>query len=126
MKYIISSILLLSLLLAFCLVSAIYVTTSIRNTEAFLHQAVYCHNTGATEQAAANVQTAFACWRSKQNYFSTVLEHKTVDTVSESFARLQAYSTSEDQDDFLSNCEELLISLEHIREMEWPYYYNIL
>ena len=126
MKYIISSILLLSFLLTFCLVSAFSVTNTIKKTEVFLQQAVQHHNTGNIEQAAANIIAASDHWEEKQNLLSTVLEHDTVDTVSEAFARLQAYSNSKDQDDFLSNCEELLTSLAHIREMEWPRFYNIL
>ena len=126
MKYILTSLLIFTLLLVFCLCSAGYVTASVKQTEGLLHQAMLQHQLGDHVQAAQTVQAAAANWDSHQLYFGTVLRHDEVDDVMAEFSKLEAYAYSKDQDDFRSNCAGLLATLQHIRDMEWPYLYNIL
>jgi len=126
MKYIMCSILLLSILLTFCFLSACYVSRHVSIAAEYLQLAISLHRTGEFQHAAAQVTHASQAWNHSQNYFGIVLTHDVIDDVQTDFARLLAYSLTEDKDDFISNCEALLANLKHIKEMEWPFAYNIL
>lgn len=126
MKYYLISIVLLLVLMAACVASAFYVTSSVRETETLLQKAQLAQTIGDHASVRAYVSQASDNWKQHQNYFSIVLQHHEVDDVVTEFAHLIAYAKTDDQDDFNSNCAGLLAKLEHLRKMEWPYIYNIL
>ena len=126
MKYTLISILLLAFLLCFCLWSAGYVSSAVSDTEGFLIEAMELERQGDQQACLTAIRRASANWDRYQTWFGTVLRHDAVDDVKAEFSRLEAYAVSQDTDDFRSNCAALLSTLEHIREMEWPYLYNIL
>ena len=125
MKYVLIYILLFCILISACLGSAIYVSNTIYVTETFLQNALIFQEKGNNQQAAAEVHNAAEHWKRCQSWFGMLLKHEEIDTVEGEFSSLQAYVNSKDQDDFRSNCASLLSTLQHIREMEWPYWENI-
>ena len=126
MKHLILPSILLITLLVFSIFSAMFVTSTIDQTEADLVQAVFHHNLQETDKMAAFLAQTTEYWTSRQFFFGMVLKHEEVDQVSGELERLRSYAASDDSDDFLSNCAALLATLDHIREMEWPYLQNIL
>ncbi len=126
MKYIVSSILLFLVLFGLCLASAAYVSNAVQETEALLADAMTLQQHGHAREAAAVTHSAADRWNSHQTYFGTVLRHDEVDDVIREFSRLESYADTEDREEFLGNCAALLATLKHIREMEWPYIYNLL
>lgn len=126
MKYILFPTLLLALVLTFCLFSALYVTHTVEQTNAYLGSAVSLYQAGDETAAAEQLKKAEAHWKDHNTYCGSVLKNEEIDHVTSEFASLRSYSRSIDSDDFLSNCAALQATLEHIGEMEWPYLQNIL
>ena len=126
MKYFVTSLLLLALILGLCLWSAGSVTQSVYDTSHLLEQAVSLKRQGQNLAALDTVRAAADGWHGRDTFFGTVLRHDEIDGVIQSFAQLEAYAQTDDTDDFYSNCAALLAQLEHIREMEWPYFENVM
>ena len=126
MKFILSSLLLFSLLLGLCLFSAAYVSHAVEETELLLTDAMALQQQDRYADAAAMTHWAADRWNSHQTYFGTVLRHDEMDDVIREFSRLESYADTQDTEEYLSNCAALLATLKHIREMEWPYLYNLL
>lgn len=126
MRHIVFPTILLVLLLTFCILSAWIVSTTIDQVNEYLNDAVQAHVREDEGMAARYIKLASDHWDQKRVLFGAVLKHDEMDQVTTEFARLHSYASSEDQDDFLSNCKALQSTLSHIREMEWPYLQNIL
>ena len=111
--------------LLFCLWSGHYVTQAVKSAEESLVQAYDLAEKEDTDAALQAVEAASSCWDDHSDYFGTVLRHDEIDSVVGEFARLRITIRSGDNDEFLPTCAALLATLRHIREMEWPYFYNI-
>ena len=126
MKCLFGSISLLLLLLLLCLLSTQQIAGTIDQTSVHLNAAISAQQAGLEDAAQDQIRAAEHIWRSKEAFFGTVLQHDEIDEVIIEFARLRSYAETEDQDDFLSNCNALLARLQHIQEMEYPLLQNIL
>lgn len=126
MKYIVVSLFLLGLMLCLCLYSSSQVAQAVQETTQLLEKAVTAEKNGDKETSLHLVRAACDTWRSHETFFGTVLRHDEIDDVTGEFARLVSYASTQDQDDFLSNCAALLAQLEHITEMEKPSFSNIM
>jgi len=126
MRYLILPSLLLAALLVFSVFSALFITQTIDQTEAYLDQAVHHYHSRDPDKTTFCLMQTTEYWRSRQLFFGMVLKHEDVEQVSGELARLLSYADTDDSDDFLSNCAALQETLDHIREMEWPYLQNIL
>lgn len=126
MRSLLTSLILLTSLVSFCVFSACFVSNRVAHTELLLEKAQQLQQQQQSTQAARQVRIAAEYWKDSQAYFGTVLQHDEVDSIGEEMARLESYATSKDQDDFFSNCAGLLEKLRHIREMEWPFVFNVL
>jgi hypothetical protein len=85
----------------------------------------------ATEQAdKASVETllmqADQYWNSQAGVLGTVLRHDEIDKVGDCIAALKAYAAQEDWDEFYGTSAQLLASLSHIKEKEYPLFHNIM
>ena len=126
MKYITVSLALLTLMVGLCIVSSTCVIKAVDNTISLLEDAVTAEDTGKQDKTISLITKASETWRKQETFFGTVLRHDEIDDVTEEFARLKSYATTEDQDDFLSNCRALIAKLEHIKSMERPTFENIM
>ena len=126
MKYIFVSLGLSLLMTALCLYSSFCITQAVQETTYLLEAAVEAEKAGNKEDAVRIVHEAAQSWKSHEIFFGTVLRHDEIDSVIEEFARLESYASTQDQDDFLSNCHALIARLEHIKEMERPTFQNIM
>ena len=59
-------------------------------------------------------------WKNRDTFFAFFLRHDMTESVSTGLAKLTAYAETEDKDEFLALCREVVLQLEHIREMELP------
>lgn len=126
MKYIYTSIACFLAVLLLCSYSSIRVIKHVEETTQYLEEAIAAERRGDKTESLQIVQKARKSWCSHELFFGTVLRHDEVDGVIEEFARLESYASTEDQDDFLSNCKALLARLKHIQEMEKPSFQNIM
>lgn len=125
MKHLTFCLLLFLTLLLCCISSQFYVNDRVQQTELQLKQAYLLHDKGEQQAAAEYIQIAAKKWTQYEHFFGTVLQHNEIDHVNGELARLLAYVTSTDEDDFRSSCAALLSDLAHIREMERPIWSNI-
>ncbi|MFI3313424.1 MAG: DUF4363 family protein [Eubacteriales bacterium] len=109
-----------------CLVSVIVLQHHADQTTALLEQAKDAAHVSDYDTALVIVEEAGEYWRSHQNFFGTVLSHDEADSVISSFEALAEYARYAIEEEFASNCAELVALIEHIVEMEWPHIYNIL
>ncbi len=126
MKYIYISLTCFFIMLALCSYSSVQVIKAVDETTQILKTAVEADKSGNKEEALSIVKKASAAWKGHELFFGTVLRHDEVDEVVEEFARLESYASTEDQDDFRSNCRALIARLEHIQTMEKPTLQNIM
>lgn len=126
MKYIAICLSCFFALLILCTYSAIRVIDAVEKTTVVLETAVQAENHGGKEASLQIIRQASDIWKSHEPFFGTVLRHDEIDNVVEEFARLESYASTEDQDDFLSNCKALIARLKHIQEMEKPTFQNIM
>lgn len=126
MKYLITCLLLMIVLVVFCIFSASHVTQIMTETEVFLRDAINSYDNGHPEQAVQFIEKASKLWAEHKTTFGILLRHDEFDTIQTDFASLYSYAQSEDLDDFRSICASVLSKLTHIQEMEWPHLCNIL
>lgn len=126
MKYIYTSIFCFLAVLILCTYSSIRIIDYVGETEQLLEEAVDAEKQGDKEESLHIIQKAGKSWKNRELFFGTVLRHDEIDGVMEEFARLESYASTEDQDDFLSNCKALIARLQHIQEMEKPSFQNIM
>ena len=126
MKFIFISIVCFLIMLLLCVYSASCVIKTGDETAQILEKAVQTENAGDDEQTLEMIKKAGASWEQHQLFFGTVLRHDEIDDVTEEFARLESYASTEDQDDFLSNCRALITRLKHVQEMEKLTLQNIM
>ena len=125
MKSLLFCSLLFCVLVGFCIFSAFHITEIVRETEQLLIHAVRFHQKGDRNQAAEFVQQADACWEGRETVLGMLIRHDVIDEVEMEFAGLKAYANSDDDDDFLCTSAKLFSSLQHVREMEWPFIRNV-
>ncbi len=126
MRYLYCGVGILLVTLAFCLVS---VTTLDRYGQDVMDQlevATELGKDGQYNQALTVVEKAQAEWKSHVTLFGILLRHDEADQVVSAFDALAEYARMEIEEEFTSNCAELIAQIDHIMEMEWPYLYNIL
>lgn len=126
MKHTVIACSILLALFGFSLWSATTVQTRVTETELLLQEAMEQQLQENRDAAQMAIRRASDHWEKHEALFEILLRHDDVDCVMEEFARLCAYASTVDEDDFVSNCSALLATLRHIREMEWPLLHNIL
>lgn len=79
-----------------------------------------------SEQAADYANRAMELWRRHAGFYGAILQHVEIDEINGHFARLLSYAATDDRDEFLATCAELIALVDHLPDMEKAYYYNIL
>ena len=126
MKFIFISTACFLIMLLLCVYSASCVIKTVDETAQILEKAIETELAGNDTQTQEIIKEASESWENHQLFFGTVLRHDEIDNVTEEFARLESYATTEDQDDFLSNCKALIARLKHVQEMEKLTLQNIM
>lgn len=126
MKRFWAAVAVLLVLLGSCICSAVVVDDFAKTTIAHLENAI--RSAEKKDYPAANRYCSAAAehWSSKAELLGSLLRHSEADQVETGLAQLVSYSKTEDHDEFLALCAEVIHSIRHVRDMELPLLRNIL
>ncbi len=114
------------LLLSICFVSTFAVTDIIDQTEEYMQQALMLYQTHKETEGYAQIQKTDTFWKKHNHVLGMLLYHSEIDEVTTELAMLEAYAITGNTEELYSSFAELFTLLERIREMEYPYFKNIL
>ena len=126
MKYVLISLILFSLMLAFCAWSVAAVQNAAEPVLSLLTAAKRSMENGSAENAAKFAALANERWQKNEVLFGILLHHEETDEVMRHFAVLTQPHAASSPDGFLSVAAELRTQLDHIRQMQLPSLQNIL
>ena len=126
MKHIFIAVLLLSLVLALCLGALSLLENTTRQVSESVQQAQQAARQENYDIALLHVLHAQAQWRKTEGLYGVLLNHSETDEITFLFSVLVICAEQPVKEEFNYRCSELIAMLEHIAEMERPYYYNIL
>ncbi len=122
MKYLYWGVAILALTLAVCVLSGLALNRRTDEVISPLTQAIEATEAGRATAAQGFAQQAHAQWQRHLNFFTSYLCHDETDEITIGFARLEQAS----EDEFAPTCNELLVRLQHISQMDLPLWANIL
>lgn len=114
----------LILLLAFSLLFGWIIGRHATEASELLSAAIEYMDSGSFDQARDKANAAAESWKTHSHFLSALIGHDELDEIAEGFSRLTAYGVEEDRQEFRSQCQVLIFRLEHIAEMDLPFYYN--
>ena len=82
------------------------------------------HATSQLEQALEMADREY--WRRRRGFFGMVLRHTEADQVNSTFRQLVEYAQNGCAEEFEPTCADLIEQINHLCDMEKPYYYNVL
>lgn len=126
MKRFWAAVTVLLVLLVACTCSAVIVNNFAKTTIAHLEKAIQSAEEKNYPAANKYCSAAAAHWSSKSGLLGALLRHSEADQVETGLAQLVSYSKTEDHDEFLALCAEVIHSIRHVRDMELPLLRNIL
>ena len=126
MKRLWAAVILLLVILGACIGSAVVVDKFAETTVSHLEQSVSAAEKKDFKQAAKFCTAASEHWHSKAGLLGALLRHSEADDVEKGLAQLIAYAQTEDHDEFLALCAEVIHDVRHVRDMELPLLRNIL
>ncbi len=91
-----------------------------------LEQAISAYDSGQMDASISYARTAEAMWHEKEGFLCSLLDHMETDSIHWNFSDIRSYMTSGPADEFRASCAEALAMVRHLKEMELPYFYNIL
>lgn len=125
MKYALIALLILVLVLALCLFSLNLLentTQQVTETLLFAQKAAECED---YPTALFHVLHAQEQWKKTEGLYGVLLNHSETDEITFLISALVVCAEQPVREEFQYRCAELVAMLEHIAEMEKPYYYNI-
>jgi len=126
MKHLSIGIGLLAVLLAGSLLTLWYTVQYLDDTEQPLRDLIPYLDTGNYSDMLPLIEESQRCWESHRGYFCSLFSHTELEDVEQTFAALKAYAEQEELAELRDAHTRLLAMLEHLRNMDKPYYYNIL
>ena len=126
MKYLYIGCGILAVLLAVCIFCGIFSARGIQESIDPLKAAVSLHDEGDFNAAVKKAAQAKRAWDRHAGFLSSIFSHEELDEIAVAFSDRQSYAATQTQEEFRCRCEELLLRLEHITEMDIPFYYNFL
>jgi len=126
LKYALTAILILLLVLTLCLWSLSHLDSTTQQVAQTLHQAQEAAHRDDYSAALSHVNDAQAQWHEMEGLYGILLNHSETDEITFLFSALTICAEQPVKEEFQYRCSELIAMLEHIAEMEKPYYYNIL
>lgn len=125
MKRVWFAVILLAILIAGCVTVSVTTRRYAKNAMIVAQKA----EQAAREENLSAARNLCRCgekyWQKHDTFFSFFLRHDMTEGVRTAFARLGAYAETGDIDEFLAQCKDLTLQLEHIRDMELPTPKNI-
>jgi len=126
LKHILIAFTILCVVLAFCLGTLTLLEDTTQQVALTLHTAQQAALQEDYEAALSHVLHAQQQWRKTEGLYGVLLNHAETDEITFLFSALVICAEQPVKEEFSYRCSELIAMLEHIAEMEKPYYYNIL
>lgn len=126
MKYFWIGSAILALLLTLGVTSNIASGLILRKSEALLRQADEAVGRNELQKALEKSRQAEEEWSKGKKMLHITMTHTLLDEVDASFSNLDTYGEEEEQTEYRVCCRELLLKLQHIRDMDIPHYYHFL
>ena len=126
MKDLTVCLLLFITIICLCFLGAFYITNHVVQAEQLIQNAMDAYTIGDIEAAQHIIDQAMKSWTNCRISFGILICHEDFDAIQTDLSTLKFYKQQDDQSDFCSLCSSLLSRLRHIREIEWPYLFNIL
>lgn len=126
MKRFWAAVTVLALLLGACIWSAVVVDRSAKATIGHLENAIQSAEKKDYHTANRYCAAAAEHWRSNAELLGALLRHSEADQIEEGLVQLISYSKTEDHDEFLALCSQVIHNINHVRDMELPLLRNIL
>lgn len=116
----------LAVLLTVSLLLGLAVANRATETAELLSRAAETMDAGDFSTAREEGMKAAQLWETHAHFLSTLVAHDELDEIAEGFRRLSAYAKEEKRAEFRSQCQVLIFRLEHVAQMDLPFYYNFL
>ena len=125
MKYALTALLILALVLGLCLLSLSLLERTTEQVAEALKLAQEAAAQADFPTALLHVQHAQQQWKKTEGLYGVLLNHSETDEITFLFSALNVCAGQPVAEELQYRCAELIAMLEHIAEMEKPYYYNI-
>lgn len=122
MKYLLTGLALLALILGICLWTGNLLGRDFSAVETPLGQACEACARGETQRARALASQAASAWESRQQRFAAFLDHSDIDEISLGFVAL----ADTPDPDWTPACKSLLSMLRNLKQADLPFWYNLL
>ncbi len=125
MKQLISAVSTLLAIIVFCCANTIYVGKLTDTTSEFISEAVSLAESGKWNEAQERCSQASEYWTEKSDYLGMVINHNISDRISEGLPSLRSLAKWQETAEFTAQASEMLMYLEHLKQMELPSLSNI-
>lgn len=126
MKYFWIGIAILALLLTLGVTSNVAANLILKESEALLRQADEAVERDDLQNALEKSRQAEQEWSKGKKMLHITMTHTLLDEVDASFSNLHTYGEEDEQTEYRVCCRELLLKIQHIRDMDIPHYYHFL
>lgn len=126
MKHYSIGLILFVLVFIVCMVLTYVVVLDLSHTEALLSRSIELQRADDIPAAAEYLFRAQHVWEQRQHLYRSVLNHDEIDLISGQFQLLRLCVETEQFEDLLCESADLMKQLEQLREICYPYYYNVL
>ncbi len=126
MKLYLICVLILVFLLTVCFVSTTTVEKITDKTETNLLNAVDSYHAERRMEGYRQIVLSERIWADNNKILEIFLHHSAIEEVTTELAKLKAYAMSENTEELYGSFAELLALIKRIREMEYPFWINIL
>lgn len=126
MKYFWIGIAILALLLTLGVTSNVAANLILKESEALLLQADEAAERDDLQNALEKSRQAEQEWNKGKKMLHITMTHTLLDEVDASFSNLHTYGEEDEQTEYRACCRELLLKIQHIRDMDIPHYYHFL
>ena len=126
MKHLATGVVILLLCLAICFTSLAVLDRWTTHATSQLEQALELADREYFDEAEALVTETWEFWRRRRGFFGMVLRHAEADQVNSTFRQLVEYAQNGCSEEFEPTCADLIEQINHLCDMEKPYYYNVL
>ena len=126
MKYFWIGIAILALLLTLGITSNVAANLILKESEALLRQADEAVERDDLQNALEKSRQAEQEWNKGKKMLHITMTHTLLDEVDASFSNLHTYGEEDEQTEYRVCCRELLLKIQHIRDMDIPHYYHFL
>lgn len=126
MKHLLMGVSILLLCLGLCIVSISVLDRWTTHAVTQLDRAMALADQELFDEAELLVNETWEFWRKRRGFFGMVLRHAESDQVNSTFRQLVEYAQNGCTEEFEPTCADLMEQINHLCNMEKPYYYNVL